>query len=75
MLQSLSNRFFPADEWLKTLTANQNQLELKELGQLKRQHVIIMNRTLACVPGVDANTVTVIVYLYIYRTLCERLFI
>lgn len=41
--------FFPVDEGLKILTANQNPLNLKELDlkwQMKKlQHALIINRT------------------------------
>lgn len=59
--------FFPVDKWLKTLTANQNPFDFKELDlkwQMKKlQHALIINRTLSSV-GVDANLViaTVIVF-------------
>lgn len=65
LLESLSEHFFPADEWLKILTADQNRSFLNSSSAHKC--AVGINRSISSI-GMNANVtiiiVTVIVFIF-----------
>lgn len=58
LLESLSEHFFPADGWLKTLTANQNSSFLN--SSYTHKCAVGINRSISSV-GMDANVTIIVV--------------